>query len=111
MVRNGADADAAPGGGTRPDADRQIPRDGEIHVDHVGPFVAAVEPAREALAAAGFAPTPPAIHVNPDPAGGPPRLTGTGNTTAMLERGYVEVLFKTAADTPLGRQHDAALAR
>jgi hypothetical protein len=50
------------------------------------------------------------IQVNPDPTGGPSRPTGTGNTTAMLDRGYLEVLFKTA-DTPLGREFDAAMAR
>ena len=36
--------------------------------------------------------------------------TGTGNVTAMFARGYIEVLFKTA-DTPLGRELEAALAR
>ena len=36
--------------------------------------------------------------------------TGTGNVTAMLARGYLEVLFKTS-DTPLSRELDAALAR
>ena len=47
--------------------------------------------------AAGFAPTPVSVQVNPD---GTP--TGTGNVTAMFARGYVEVLFKTA-ETPLAR--------
>lgn len=37
-------------------------------------------------------------------------MTGTGNVTAMFARGYMEVLFKTA-DTPLGREFDAAFAR
>jgi len=45
----------------------------------------------------------------PDPAGGT-RPTGTGNVTAMLSRGYLEILFKTS-DTPLSREFDAALAR
>jgi hypothetical protein len=110
MPQNGPDAETPPDGAPS-DADRQLPRDGEMYLDHVAHFVVAVDPAREALAAAGFAPTPPSIQVSPDPAGGPPRPTGTGNTTAMLERGYIEALFKSAADTPLGRQHDAALAR
>ena len=34
---------------------------------------------------------------------------GTGNVTAMLHRGYIEVLFK-AADTQLGREFEAALS-
>ncbi len=50
------------------------------------------------------------VQVNPDPAGGAPQPTGTGNVTAMFSRGYIELLFKTA-DTPLGRELDAAMAR
>src|ERR1700674_4673309 len=101
-------------------ADRRLPRDDEIFLDHVAHFVADPEAASRALARAGFAPTPVSIQVNvdqvnfdkvnADPAGGPPRPAGTGNVTAMLDRGYLEVLFKTA-DTTLGREFDAALAR
>lgn len=95
---------------TKPAADRQLPVGGEIFLDHVGHFVRDPQAAAAALARAGFAPAPLSVQVNPDPAGGPPRLTGTGNVTAMFARGYIEVLFKTA-DTPLGRELDAALAR
>ena len=86
--------------------DRQLPVGDEIFLDHVGHFVADREAASRALVRAGFAPTPVSIQVNPD--GKSP--TGTGNVTAMLTRGYVEVLFKTA-DTPLGHELDAAIAR
>jgi hypothetical protein len=91
-------------------ADRQLPLAGEIFLDHVGHFVRDPQAAAEALIRAGFAPAPLSVQVNPDPSGGPPQLTGTGNVTAMFARGYLEVLFKTA-DTPLGRQLDAGLAR
>ena len=91
------------------DVDRQLPVDGEIFLDHVGHFVRDPDEASRALARAGFAPAPVSIQVNPDSAGGT-SPTGTGNVTAMLARGYIEVLFKTA-DTPLGREFDAALAR
>jgi hypothetical protein len=91
-------------------ADRQLPLGGEIFLDHVGHFVRDPHAAAQALARAGFAPAPLSVQVNPDPAGGPPKLTGTGNVTAMFARGYIEVLFKTA-DTPLGRELDAGLAR
>jgi len=87
------------------DVDRQLPLGDEIFLDHVGHFVRDRDAAGRALARAGFAPTAPSIQANPD--GSP---TGTGNITAMLERGYIEVLFKTA-DTPLGRELDAAVAR
>jgi hypothetical protein len=89
--------------------DRQLPLGAEVFLDHIGHFVRDREAARAALMRAGFAPTPISIQVNPDPAGGM-RPSGTGNVTAMLGRGYVEVLFR-AADTPLGRELDAALAR
>src|SRR6516164_4950296 len=90
--------------------DRQLPLGDEIFLDHIAHFVPDREAARAALARAGFAPTPVSIQVNPDPAGGTPRPTGPGNVTARFARGYVEILFKTA-DTPLGRELDAALAR
>ena len=88
----------------------QLPGPGQIFLDHVGHFVADVEAADAALRQAGFAPTPVSMQVNPDPAGGAPKPTGTGNVCAMFEAGYVEVLFKTA-DTPLGAEFDAARAR
>jgi len=92
------------------DVDRRLPAGGEIFVDHVAHFVADPESASRALARAGFAPTPISVQVNPDPTGGPPQPTGTGNVTCMLDRGYLEVLFRTA-DTPLGREFDAAMTR
>ncbi len=93
-----------------PEADRQLPVGNEIFLDHVGHFVRDSQAASRALARAGFAPTPMSVQTGPDPDGGAPRLTGTGNVTAMLTRGYVEVLFKTA-DTPLGQELCAAMAR
>src|SRR5262245_23388348 len=86
------------------DAERQLPLQGEIFLDHVGHFVPDADAASAALTRAGFAPAPKSIQV----ADG--QLTGTGNVTAMLERGYIEVLFKTA-DTPLGREFDGSMAR
>jgi hypothetical protein len=90
--------------------ERQLPLRDEIFLDHVGHFVADRDAATAALAAAGFAPTPASVQVNPDPAGGAPQPTGTGNVTAMLTRGYIEVLFRTA-ETPLGREFEASRAR
>jgi hypothetical protein len=90
-------------------SDRQLPLGVEIFLDHVGHFVRDPEAASHALARAGFAPTPISIQVNPAPGGGE-RLTGTGNVTAMLARGYIEALFKTA-DTPLGREFNLAFGR
>jgi hypothetical protein len=87
------------------EADRQLPKGGEIFLDHVGHFVRDAQAASDALARAGFAPTPLSVQVNPDAS-----PTGTGNICAMLPRGYVECLFKTA-ETPLGEELEKALAR
>ncbi len=89
--------------------DRQLPTGDEIFLDHIGHFVRDADAASRALARAGFLPTPISIQVHPGIAIGS-RLTGTGNVTAMFTRGYIEVLFKTA-DTALGREFDAWLAR
>jgi len=93
-----------------PPADRRLPVGEEIFLDHVAHFVRDRDAAGRALQRAGFAPTPASVQVNPDPGGGPARLTGTGNITAMFPHGYTEVLFKTA-DTPLAAEFDAALQR
>jgi len=92
------------------EADRRLPAGAEIFLDHVAHFVPDRDAAIGALKRAGFAPTPVSIQVTPDPAGGPPQPTGTGNVTVMLERGYLEILFKTA-DTALARDFDALMAR
>ena len=94
----------------RREADRQLPLAGEIFLDHVAHFVRDPEAASRALERVGFAPTHMSLQINPDPDGGEPQPTGTGNVTAMFSRGYIELLFKTA-DTPLGRELDAAMAR
>ena len=91
-------------------ADRQLPLGDEIFLDHIAHFVSDRDAAQAALVRAGFAPAPISIQVNPDPAGGPPRPTGTGNVTAMFARGYVEILFRTG-DTPVALELDTALAR
>lgn len=102
-------SDALPETAAYREADRQLPIGDEIFLDHVAHFVRDAKAASEALVRCGFAPTPISIQVSPDPAGGA-RPTGTGNVTVMFERGYAEILFKTA-DTPLARELDDAIAR
>ena len=92
------------------ETDRQRPLGEEIFLDHLAHFVRDAESAGRALTHAGFAPAPLSIQSNPDPHGGPPQLTGTGNMTVMFRRGYVEILFKTS-ETPLSREFDVALER
>jgi len=88
---------------------RQLPDNSEIFLDHVGHFIRDPGAADKALRRIGFSPTPVSIQVNPDGAGGE-SPAGTGNVAAMFRRGYIEALFK-AADAPLGRELDAAIAR
>lgn len=97
-----------PGRAPSEGVDRRLPSGGEVFLDHVGHFVRDGQAARDALALCGFAPTPMSIQANAD-ATGTAQPTGTGNVTAMLSRGYIEVLFKTS-DAPLGRELDTALA-
>jgi hypothetical protein len=91
------------------DIQRQLPNSSEIFFDHVGHFVHDPVAASEALRRVGFLTTPISVQVNPDESGGE-SPTGTGNITALFRRGYIEALFKTA-ETPLGRELDAAIAR
>jgi hypothetical protein len=91
------------------EVDRQLPEGDEIFLDHVGHFVSDPKSAADALARMGFVATPVSVQVNPDGKGGE-QPTGTGNVCAMLPRGYVECLFKTA-DTPLGHELDKAMER
>jgi len=86
-----------------------LPMGDEIFLDHIAHFVPDKDAARNALTRLGFAPTPFSIQTNRE-SDGTERPTGTGNTTAMLPRGYLEFLFKTA-DTPLGREFDEGNAR
>lgn len=91
--------------------DRQVPADlGSIFLDHVGHFVPDHDAAAQALRALGFVTTPWMVQTSPDPHGGPPVLTGTGNHCLMFNRGYIQILAKTA-DTTLARQFEQAMAR
>ena len=91
------------------EADRQLPIGNEIFLDHVAHWVPDQAAAAEAMTRAGFAPTPVSIQTNPGP-NGASVPAGTGNITAMLPRGYIEVLFKTS-ETPLTKEFDEGLAR
>jgi hypothetical protein len=92
--------------------ERQTPRAGEVFLDHVGWFVSDMAAAGAAFERLGFRLTPFVAQRNADPTGGPPKPAGTGNRCAMLRRGYLEILAAVdGVDTPLVRQHRAAIAR
>ena len=87
-----------------------LPRPGEVVLDHSGHFVAEVDAARSALERLGFTVTPLSAQRQPDPETGEMKLTGTGNICVMLPEGYLEFLVHTA-DTPIGLEFKAALDR
>ncbi len=91
------------------DATRQLPVGNEIFLDHVAHWVPDSAAAAKGMIQAGFAPTPVSVQTNPGP-NGTSFPAGTGNITAMLPAGYIEVLFKTS-ETPLTREFDEGLAR
>lgn len=87
-----------------------LPRDGQVFLDHVGHFVPDESACATALEAAGFTVTPFSAQMAPDPGTGRPALTGTGNVCVMLRSGYLEFLAHTA-DTAIGLEFKEALAR
>lgn len=86
------------------------PEGSDVTLDHSGHFVADARAARAALVDLGFTVTPYSAQVQPDPATGKTRLTGTGNVCVMLKEGYMEFLVRTA-DTQIGREFQTALDR
>lgn len=90
-------------------SDRQLPRGGEIFLDHVGYFAADLEVAGAGLGRLGFSVTPVNVQYNSD-ADGRLTPTGTSNRLVKLRRGFIEVLAATGA-TPLAGQLQQALAR
>lgn len=92
--------------------DRQVPQGDEVFLDHVGWFIRDVAEASAAFERLGFVLTPFVVSRNADPAGGKPKPSGTGNRCAMLRRGYLELIAAIdGVDTPLARQHRAAVAQ
>src|SRR3984957_18999639 len=79
----------------------QLPRRGEVFLDHTAFFVPAMEAAGEALERCGFRLTPFTVQTNRE--GGATVPSGTGNRCAMFRNGYLEVLTATS-DTPLSAQ-------
>jgi hypothetical protein len=87
---------------------RQLPERGAVYLDHVAHFAPDIELAASALEGCGFHLTPFTAQENREEGRGVP--AGTSNRCAMLRRGYVEILARTAY-TPLARQLGERLAR
>lgn len=87
----------------------QPPAPGTLNLDHIAHFVPDIAAAAQALEALGFAVTPYSEQSNRD-AEGRSVPAGSANRCVMLEGGYLEFLTPTA-DTPIGQQIRAAIAR
>ncbi len=70
----------------------QLPRPGQIFLDHVGWMVPDMTTAAVAFDNLGLPLTPLSIHGVTDPVTGERKATGTANRLAMLPTGYLEIL-------------------
>jgi len=88
----------------------QIPRPGELNVDHVAHFVPQMESASSELERLGFTVTPFSVQSHRVEPGRPLEPAGAGNRCVMFERGYLEFLTPIG-DTLIAAQLRAALQR
>lgn len=89
----------------------QLPRPGQVFLDHVAWMVPDMEQAAAAFEQLGFPLTPYAVHGHRDPETGTIRPVGTANRLAVLERGYLEILTPVeGVATPVTRHMRDAMA-
>lgn len=96
--------------GMKSAADTQVPRPGELVLDHVAHFVPHVDSASSELKKLGFTLTPFSEQSHRAEPGGPLVPAGSGNRCVMLREGYLEFLTPTG-DTPIAGQLRAAIKR
>jgi hypothetical protein len=88
----------------------QVPKPGELTLDHIAHFVPDRAAASDALERLGFTLTPFSEQSHRLEADGPLVPAGTGNRCIMLERGYLEFLTPFG-DSPIADQLRAAMRR
>ena len=91
-------------------AQAQVPKAGELTLDHVSHFVPDRDAASAALERLGFTLTPFSEQSHRLTADGPLVPAGTGNRCVMLERGYLEFLTPFGEST-IADQLRAAMRR
>ena len=90
----------------------QVPRAGEVFLDHVAWMANDMTTASHAFERLGFLLTPYSEHANHDPVTGQRRVQGSANRLAMLETGYIEILTAVdGVDSPVSRNIQDSLAR
>jgi hypothetical protein len=87
-----------------------VPTDDGIYLDHLAHWVPDLDAAGAALEQIGFRLTPRTDHVHAPAPSAALEPAGTANRCIMLREGYLEILSATA-DTPVGAEVRAALAR
>ena len=89
----------------------QLPKSGQIYLDHVGWMVPDMERASVVFEKLGFPLTPFSVHGDRDPATGELKPVGSANRLAMLPRGYLEILTPVdGVDSPVTRHMKSAIA-
>ncbi len=89
----------------------QLPKPGEVYLDHVGWMVPDMARAASVFEKLGFPLTPFSVHGDRDSATGELKPVGTANRLAMLPRGYLEILTPVdGVDTPVARHLKTAIA-
>lgn len=91
-------------------AGAQVPKAGELNLDHVAHFVPHIDAASSALETLGFTLTPFSAHSHRSEPGGPLVPAGAGNRCVMLGRGYLEIVTPTG-DTQHAGQLRATIKR
>ncbi len=91
-------------------ADTQVPKPGELNLDHIAHFVPHIDDASAALERLGFTLTPFSAQSHRLEPGGPLVPVGAGNRCVMLKKGYLEFLTPTG-DTPVANQLRTAIKR
>lgn len=83
---------------------RQLPKLGEVFLDHLTHFVPDMAAAQRDLDRLGFTQTPHAVHRHHIDGETGPAPSGTANRCVMLREGYMEIVEITDPSTPLGER-------
>ncbi len=88
----------------------QLPKTGQVFLDHVGWMVPDMEQASVVFDRLGFPLTPYSVHGARDGGTGEMKPVGSANRLAMLPRGYLEILTPVGdVDSPVTRHMKAAI--
>ena len=90
---------------------RQLPKQGEVFLDHLAHFVADMAAASRDLDRLGFVQTPYTVHQHHIDGETGPVPAGTANRCLLLREGYIEIVAVTDPATPLGQRNQSQIDR